>query len=154
MMIERETEQSAVRRRARSLREENRVCVFFAIALAALVASTNASANAASYSAFGINDKDIGDWKAMTARISPCMVAKAAIPDEMHPPADAPLIARVATLQGQCRHELKMQHASLGVMRTEDLDLGMSCITLAMLGYDAHDVPACNLPSSLPKTRR
>jgi len=127
----------------------------FAIALAAsLVVSTNASANAASYSAFGINDKDIGDWKAMTARISPCMVAKAAIPDEMHPPADAPLIARVATLQGQCRHELKMQHASLGVMRTEDLDLGMSCITIAMLGYDAHDVPACNLPSSLPKTRR
>lgn len=153
MMIERETEQSAVQRRASGPRETNRVCVFFTIALAALVASTNASANAASYSAFGINDKDIADWKAMTARISPCMIAKAAIPDETHPPADAPLIARVATLHGQCRHELKMQHASLGVMRTEDLDLGMLCITITMLGSDAHDVPACTLPSSLPKSK-
>ena len=50
--------------------------------------------------------------------------------DPMHPlVANLPHYVRLYT---QCRHELEKRHASLGVLRANDLGLGASCMAEAV----------------------
>jgi len=71
---------------------------------ASLVLLATTQTMAATYDRFGISDHDIEDWKSMTESIHSCRVAEAAIPDAMHPPANGPLLARVAINDRECRH--------------------------------------------------
>jgi len=113
-----------------------------------------ASASAAVYDRFGINDGDIANYRHMAAGIRSCALASSLVPDYLHPPANRTLLAHDAALHGDCRSELKHRHAPLGVMRVTDLNRSMICLSLAMVAPGEGDIAACRLPNSLPNPRR
>lgn len=103
-------------------------------------------ASAENYSAFGFSSSDVEAYKNESASIPSCSKALA---NDDHDLKNMNVYRSVllAPLYGQCRHELKVRHVRIQIMRVNDLWLGMHCFAIEAAASDA---PACHLPSSLP----
>jgi hypothetical protein len=71
-----------------------------------------ASASAAVYDRFGINDGDIANYRHMAAGIRSCALASSLVPDYLHPPANrAPSRTTLRFM------EIVAQNSSIGTRR-------------------------------------
>lgn len=116
--------------------------VFFVVAVGA--------ASAENYSAFGFTSNDVDAYKELASTIPSCSKALA---NDDHDLKNMNIYrsALLAPLYGQCRHELKVRHVRIQIMRVNDLWLGMNCLAIETAQSDD---PACHLPSSLPNPRK
>lgn len=100
------------------------------------------------YDKFGLWDHDIAAYRRVN--IEPCQMGLAEDQDPMRPPADATKLRRYAHLFGDCHRALKDQGAKIGLLRVNDMNLGMTCFALR-LADTTDDLPGdCDLESALP----
>jgi hypothetical protein len=71
--------------------------------------------------------------------------------DPMEPSGGVDAYRHYAHLYAQCQAEMEAQHYGVGVLRVNDVFLGVTCVALGATDPGDDVDPACNIKSYLPK---
>lgn len=114
----------------------------------AIVLSASAAYADQYFDKLGIWQHDIENYKHISQSIPPCATVWRENPDPFHPPAAG--LEHFVHLYAQCRYVLEHRHASIGVLRVNDLFLSIACIGFGATGGNAGESRECNLKPYLP----
>lgn len=103
------------------------------------------------YARLGISNRDLQAYKKLS--ITSCTTARQENRNPMNPPANIHKLRNLARLYARCQSSLEARHASLGVLRVNDMFLGETCIALGLVDTNDPVMRACNIKSYLPGSR-
>jgi hypothetical protein len=100
------------------------------------------------YDKFGIHARDVSAYRNLP--IPSCQAGLHDDRDPLKPPADACQATSLRAFIWGLPRSVEQRHAVIGVLRFNDMLLGMTCIALGSVDVDDPVDPMCNVKSALP----
>lgn len=100
------------------------------------------------YTKLGFTSTDVETYKHLS--IPSCATVREENPDAFKPVGGAEAIRHFAHLYAQCQADLEARHATIAVLRVNDVFLGVTCIALGVADPDGPVDDSCNVKSYLP----